>query len=118
ERPKLQAGVDQAEEQQCNLRGISPGELEAVERVLRVRLRVHEKSRIARGMREKGHDRNERERWMKTGPEERVPGRAAGGEQIRPGAFHARSPQNGCDAERQRDDHCALDEMEIRDRLE
>ena len=93
QRVKRHARVDQPEEEQRHLGGISPPDLELTQRIPRRRAGVDEESGIARGVRQERHDRHQGERRMEAAPEERVPGDAAGREQIGPEAPDACPPQ-------------------------
>ena len=107
ERAHRHARVDQAEEEERDLRGISPPHLELAERVLRIRPRVDEEAGIARGVREKRHDGHERQRRMQAAPVEAQPRHAAGAEQVGPEAAHAQPPKGGGDGDRAADNQRA-----------
>src|SRR4030095_16435435 len=96
------AGIHQSEEEQRDLRGILPPDLELTQRILRVGTCIDEKPRIARRVRQEWHDRHERERGMPTAPEQAKPRGAPGAEQIRPKAAAAYPSPPGCDADRSR----------------
>ena len=69
QRSKWDSGVDYSEEEQRHLGRISPPYFESVQRILRIRRRVDKKSGIARRMRQKRHDRHQRQRGIQSGQE-------------------------------------------------